>query len=229
MSFESPWELLLQGKFDEACQSADQAYESTGSLLHLRNKVFALLNLSRYADAVAVASQVIDSTDGESDSDFILMGVGQWLQGCRTEAMATWLKGCSAKFTDAAGGVEIPLLLGFAASRLADVELKAEANRLIMPICDSNRSRNWPGPLGLFVMGKINEEKLLDMVSVRHIIKEKQLCQASFYIGLRAQDRGDEVKWHQSFTECIKWGRQVITKQEYYLAKGELGISGPGL
>ena len=55
------------------------------------------------------------------------IGVALWWLRRTDEAIAAWRGGLDAKYTDAAGGVELPSLLLFASIRTADPALEKDA------------------------------------------------------------------------------------------------------
>jgi hypothetical protein len=107
----SVWDLISEGNYLDACQRADEDFQATVSLLPLRNKVLALLQLHKYDDAVALSEYIVDKDHGESDYDFQFMGTAKWLSGKRDSSVAIWKSALETKYTDAAGGVEVPLLI----------------------------------------------------------------------------------------------------------------------
>ena len=120
MDEASVWDLIEMEKFQEACVRADSEFQSKGDIFPLRNKVFALLQLDKFDDTIRLSKQIIDLTKGSTDSDFIFCGVAHWLAREPESAIKVWKAGLSAKYTDAAGGVEIPMLLLFAAVKTRD-------------------------------------------------------------------------------------------------------------
>ena len=106
----SAWDLIKEHRFEDARVAADAEYARSGSLLPLRNKVLALLCLREYDKAAALSTAIIDR-DSQTDSDYIFLGVSQWLRGQHDAAVASWHAALRTKYADAAGGVEAPLFL----------------------------------------------------------------------------------------------------------------------
>lgn len=215
------WELVKTGKFKEALDVADREAAESGSELPLRNKVLALLNLHEYAEAAKLCEQIIDRVKGESDSDFIWLGVALWLSGRHTDASAAWRSGEKAKYTDAAGGIEIPLLLCFAASRTKNEALAANSTRWLKRVSKQSRAKAWPAPIGQYVLGTLDEPELRHLVSPNPLLRQKQMCQLEFYVGARLLASGDADGFRIRMKESCSQGPVSLQQHEYYLGKGE--------
>jgi hypothetical protein len=219
----SVWELIKSGEYDRACRAADEEFRSTSSVFPLRNKVFALLLLNRFADAAELCREIIRSQQGDTDSDFIFLGTSLWLLGDRNQAISAWQSSSETRFTDAAGGVEVALLLLYAAIRVGDSSLRHDAENQLVERCTQPEIGNWPGPIANFVLGRLAEAELLSAINANHpILKAKQLCQAEFYLGLQRLAAGDSAGFLERMGQAKSQGAVSPVKQEFYLADGEL-------
>ncbi len=214
------WDLVKSGNYDEACVAADREAAKSPSALPLRNKVFALLNLGRYEDAMQLSRQIISRTNGESDSDFIFLGVACWLRAGYDEAVSVWQNATNTKYTDAAGGIEIPLLLLFAAAKLQNDELKTQSLEDLKTLCIRPRS-SWPGPVASYVTGTLTEDDVRSRLSAQPILRAKQLCQAAFYFGVMRLLQNDPDGYRQFMHESRTQGTSSLMRPEYYLAQAE--------
>ncbi len=215
------WELVKRGEYEHACQAAEEEYSKFGSLT-LQNKVFALLSLRRFEEAAALCREIIRQearTAGEYTLTFL--GVCYWLQGKRDEAVASWKEASIAPYADAAGGVESRLLLFYASVKCADAALRKEAARELRQLCRRSRADNWPGPVGRFVLGEVAEEQLLTKVSPESPLRDKEMCQAAFYIGVVHLMNGNEQGFRESMALSANQDPVSLSKQEHYLAKAE--------
>jgi hypothetical protein len=215
------WDLVKSGRYDDACVAADKESSETSSALPLRNKVFALLNLGRYVEATQVCRQIISRTSGESDSDFIFLGVSCWLLEEYDEAVSTWQSAANTKYTDAAGGVEIPLLLLFASAKLQNEELKTQSLKELQTLCKKSTT-SWPGPVANYVLGKLTEDDVRSKMSAQPVLRAKQACQAAFYFGVMRSMQQDTNGYRKCMQESCEQGAVSLMKQEYYLARAEI-------
>ncbi len=216
------WELVKSGEYNHAVQVADEEFDQTSSILALRNKVFALLQLRRYDAAASLCNEIIKLRRGEADADFIFLGVSYWLNGRYEQAVASWCAAFDTKYTDAAGGVGLWLLLFFAAIKLSNSSLRQESEAGLSALCKDSAVGNWPGPIGRHVLGQITETDLLSLISNQPILKSKQLCQAEFYIGVLAMANNDDQGYVAYMSKSISHGPACLVKPEYYLAGAEL-------
>lgn len=178
------WSLIQQGKFEEACEKSDIEFEKTKNLYILRNKVYALFLLQDYDEVINTTKKIIENRGGETDSDFIFLGIAYWITGNKSLAIQTWRNAEKCKYTDAAGGIELQIILYFASVNLNDLALKKRVLKAIEKKIKSKASVNWPGPLGTFILGQVSKEELLSFISETPILKERQLCQAYFVIAI---------------------------------------------
>lgn len=214
----SVWDLIEIGDFEGACRAADEESTRSPSMLPLRNKIFALLSLKRYQDAVELSRQIIEKTTGRSDSDFIFLGVSQWLLGDRNGAVESWESATGTEFTDAAGGVEVPLLLFFASTFMDRRELSNRAILRLRQLCKRARSSSWPGPLASFIVGKTGEAELLSALDSEPSLHSKQFCQAAFYMAVLRKLSGDLDGYDKLMKNSCSQGAVTRSVQEYFLA-----------
>jgi len=215
------WQLLQDGRFEEACSTADREYSETQSLLALRNKVYALLRLDRNREAAILCDDIIGLDGGNSDSDYISLGVAQWRDGRRIEAVATWQLASDTKHTDAAGGVDVWLLCYFAAVKLADKTLMNRSESKLKSIGKRRSIANWPGAVALFILGKLTEDELLATRSEQPLLRARQLCKAEFYIGVMRLISGDLAGYRVHMHRSLSYGAVCPLGPEYYLADVE--------
>jgi hypothetical protein len=219
------WELIKIGKFHEACQKADEEFSANQDILPLRNKVFALLHLRKYEELTELSSELIKIRNGETERDFVYSGIGYWALNEKQKAIEIWKQGESAKYTDAAGGIEIPIILYFAGIKLKDENLKKESLQKLKKLLKSKAAINWPAPIGTYIIDKITKEELLTKVVNIDILRERQLCQAYFVIAIKELDKGNVDGYKQNLTECVNFGVKAYLESMYYIAKGELEVN----
>jgi hypothetical protein len=216
------WDLIQSGQYEEACRVADLEFHRTSSLLPLRNKVRALLRLGRHSDAAKLCDEIISLSPFTVDADFIFRGVSDWLDGREQDAIAAWHAGEDTQYSDAAGGVEIPLLLLFAAIKRKDPSLRKSTEAMLNKLCKRRRVGNWPGPLAHFVLGKIDERSLLAAMKEPPVLQERQSCQGEFYIGAKRFASGDANGYAEYLARSCSHGPAGLLIHEFYLADAEL-------
>lgn len=216
----SCWDFIKQKDFYGACKMADEEYAETKSEPSLRNKAIALLNLKKYNDVLGIADELIGITNGRSDSDYILAGIANLLLDNYTEAIEILKKGLNTKYTDAAGGVEIPALLYYIAVRSNDEKLEKGAIALLKKRCKSKVSLNYPGFIAGYILDRIDDDELLNSYASFKELKTRILCKAYFYIAVRNLKNGYEEMFYENLKKCIENGSYL--EYEYFIAIGEL-------
>lgn len=216
------WILITEDRFEEALEQADRQYEQTGDLSVLRNKLYALFQLERYEECIYLSKEIISLRNGETDSDFVFLGIAYWILGKELEAIGTWKEGENSKFTDGAGGIESQTLQYFASIKRSDKELQSQVLKKINKILKGKRSFNWPGAIGRYLSEGWDDEKLLSYVMGIPILKERQLCQAYFAIAIKRLEEGSISEYQRNLEISTSFGANAYLEKMYYLAKGEL-------
>lgn len=115
--------------------------------------------------------------------------------------------------------MEIPLLLYFAAVKTNNTLLKTEAVNHLKKVVKSSISKNWPGPLGAFILENVDENALLSCVSIQQSLRAKQLCQANFYMAIRSLEKGNMDRSRQLIKDILQLGKPAMQKPEFYLCE----------
>lgn len=216
------WGLIQNGDFELAIRKADLEYSQTGNVFPLRNKVYALFHLARFEEAAQLSEQLIEMRKGESQHDFAFSGIANWILGRRNEAVLIWQRSEQSIYKDAAGGIDLQVILYFAAIKIGDDGLRKRAIKGIKKLLKSKRSTNWPGPLGHYILEDTGKDNLLSYVSNIPILKERELCQAYFGVAIKEIEKGELEGYQRSLHDCISYGPSAYLEQFYYLAKHEL-------
>ena len=216
------WELVIQKRFDEACKRADLDYEKTKDIFSLKNKVFALLNLNKYQETIDLCNCLIEARQGESESEFQLKGVAYWMLNDTEKAVEIWKEGLKSKFKDAAGGVEIPAMLFFAAVSMSNKGLEKESLKLLKKRVKSKSVINLPGAIALYLLGRINEERMFSIIEDQTAIIARQLCQANFYVAINKKACGEFDANKKYLYQAVSQAPSSFLKPEFYLAQNEI-------
>lgn len=229
-----PFYLIHQGKFNEAIRLYTEELEKELSSPTLANRGLAYLNTGDFDKALIDFKkadeidriEIIDRTDGYLQ----LIGMTLWLKGQEKEAAEQWynlvqeIDAGKIVFSDMAGGVINGTLLWFAACFNDELsEYKEKAEKYLKKKAKLSRAKYWPGPIGPYLLGNLSEEDL--KLAAHHdneILKNRHLCQAYFYIGVKAFSNGDMESFRKAMAESIERGRHNLIEKEYYLAKHEL-------
>ena len=217
-----PWLIIQNNEFEKAINLIDAQFEATQNYFLLRNKNLALFHLKKYAEVISLSEKLIEYRKGESVTDFINLGIANWILGNTFKAIEGWQQSKKSLYKDAAGGLETEVYLYFAGIKTHNVKLTSVAKQAIKKLLKSKRSTNWPGPLGHYLLNEITDKELFSNIVTVHILKERQLCQAHFVSAIKRLEMGDTDGYYKKLRDCISYGPPSYLEQMYYLAKGEL-------
>jgi tetratricopeptide (TPR) repeat protein len=218
------WSLIENDEFEKACEKSDKEYKNTGDLTDLRNKVYALFHLKKYKDVISLSEKLIEYRKGETDVDFLSLGIANWILGNADKAIEAWQLAQNSIYKDAAGGIGTQVFLYFAGVKTGQEKFKTTVIKTIKKLLKSKRSINFPGPLGHYLIGNISENELFSYISNVPILREKQLCQAHFVSAIKSLEAGDTEGYYKSLRDCISYSSRAYLSQMYYMAKGELEL-----
>jgi lipoprotein NlpI len=225
----SAWHLVKNGQYAQAVAAFSEAIETDPSTADFNNRGVAYLHLGDFDAALADfrSAEALSSSALRTAGDGEKCGVALWMSGRNAAAIDTWSAGVEAslrgevRYGDAAGGVTIGNLLLFAGVRTDRPEVCRLATRLLRKRLRTKQSAAWPGPVSRYLLGQISEPDLLAAVTTDPILRERQMCQARFYAGVRALSDGDTVGYHSAVQEAVEFGRVSKLEAEYYLALHE--------
>jgi tetratricopeptide (TPR) repeat protein len=234
-----PWTLIEDGHYAEAVDAFTKRLRRDKCGPNYCNRAIAYLNLREFDKALADFQAANDCFEYTSDGYLQSVGVAHWLAGRESEAVAAWqdlvlaIERGKIQYTDGAGGVESACLLWFAAVCLGQATLLKLARRVLKAKVKTKLGRNWsidnwPGPIAMFLLGELDEKELRDRIIAVPIARARELCQAEFYIGVRALQLGDTLAARRAFRRAAKLDAAKI-ENELYLAKRESNRRGPRL
>lgn len=213
------YDLIKEKRWEEAVEQADKDFSETGNVLHLNNKVKVLLLIGEYSKAVDLAEEL--SKKSRTDNEVIYSGIGLWLLGEREKAIDKWKSGLDADYSDAAGGITIPSLLFFASIFMKSDSLMNEAKKRIEKIMKNKESQNFPGIIGLVLLGREDAVAVLEKemaLSGSDTMKNRKKCKILFYhlVILHRESKTDDFSKY--LNEVI--GTEAYLEPEYFLAFG---------
>ena len=223
------WEDITAGRFQEAVAAYSALLRERASPPDYCNRGIAYLNLGllEHARHDFEAAEQSRGLRARSDAYLQWVGTAQWLAGEEREAAHTWGELVAATgrgqigYSDAAGGVGNACLLWFAAVRLGDAGLLGPARRLLRGQAKKRCISSWPGPIAPFLLGRQAEpDRLLERVTTVPALRERELCQAEFYVAVRALASGQPAEWERGLRRAAEV-RGALLAKEYYLATHE--------
>jgi len=223
--------LLGNGRYRDAIEACTKQLHREESEIVYAGRAEAYFNLKDYDRALADFQSANAVATDTSTDNLERIGVVNWLARREYTAAGTWLDlvlACDRgkiDYADAAGGVEPGCLLWFAAVRLEFKELLIPARRLLEKKVAAKGSGcchidNWPGPIAMFLLGMLDEPQLREKIIEVPIARERELCQAEFYVAVKALQDGDPVKAKLAFRKAAALHDASI-ENEYDLAQRE--------
>lgn len=226
-----PWKLIEAGRYAEAIKAYTARLRRDKSPPNYCNRGIVFLEIGEFDKALADFQSAHDHDDDPSTTYLEMAGVANWLAGRECDAASIWhdlvlaIERGKVAYADGAGGVESACLLWFAAVRLEQDEPLETARRVLEGKVRAKHGRNWtidnwPGPIARFLLGLIDETELRERVVDVPIARERELCQAEFYIGVQALRAKDGAKARRAFRKAAELHDANI-ENEYYLARRE--------
>ena len=164
---------------------------------------------------------------------FGMAGAAKWCLGNRGAAVDQWRAGLTADYADGAGGVQLPMLLYTASVAAAPAFPKAEAVSILQVKSRDSRITNWPGPLGRFLLGQIDQTELNGILTgMNDIDTGLREWQARFYLGVARMERGDIRGFREAMRESVQTATdeskpegfftRCLWHEEFFIARHEL-------
>ncbi len=221
---QDPWQFVENGWYEQAIKLYTRHFDEDGKVFHLTNRGTVYLLQEDYDLALADFQLVLHVEDPRfvSDTDYFFLGICYWYLKQPSRAVDAWRQSLTAPYTDVASGVEAPALLLYAALRLDDQDLRREALNVLR-----KRARRklvaWPGPIAPFLLGKMESVELVHLanVSSSDILRARQVCQADFYIALKALLDGNPTGFKAGMIRCTESPYKIL-EHEYYIARWEV-------
>ncbi|MGB8253727.1 MAG: hypothetical protein WCF08_10980, partial [Anaerolineaceae bacterium] len=156
------WDLMKKGEFELAyARLTDEMVKNPDSLhrtIGLRSRCLLLLDRP---DVAVIDFQKLIELRPYSDYGYIDAGIALWCLDRRNEAVETWKRALPTTYTDAAGGIEVPAILTFAAIMMTDRTLEKYSRSLLEKKWKTKRVAVWPGPIAGYLLGKIDDDTLI--------------------------------------------------------------------
>ncbi len=219
-----PFQLRMDGHYHLAIEEYSRRYLNEGGHFHLFNRGMTYLDLGNYTAALEdfKLATITQEAGLLPARYYFFQGVCYWYLDQPSQAVEVWHQSLATPYGDAAGGVENPALLLYAAERLDNMHLRQEAIQLLRK--HSRRKLNyWPGAIVPFLLAKIEMDGLESAAKVTNseIVRARHQCQADFYIALRALREGNRITFESFMASCAK-NVHGLLEHEHYLARWEV-------
>lgn len=226
MPKKSGWDLLLAGKYRSALKLLKAEHKSHPCTGSLNNIGIAYLCMGNAKAATKFFDEaVLAFLAGSVGND--LGGVARWMSNERAEAARIWCAGLDSDYADGAGGIELPLLLFYAAARDPKIFSMTQAKKLIRNALKHRMATNWPGPLGRFVLNRIDEDKVRREAEFdQPDVQAAQMNQVEFWAGILACLRGDRKEFRKRMRRCASTVPCNLD-HEWHLARYEINDFSP--
>ena len=155
------WDLMFAGQHEAAiCLMRDKYAGRWGDLAATLGLGIGYLWIGDYAAAWEHFDAVNKQQPRYSNSYYNMAGAAKWCMREPRTAVEHWVEGCDCEYADFAGGVESPLLLFMASTFDPALITRKEAEKLLTVRANDQAIRHWPGPLGGYLLGRIDEATL---------------------------------------------------------------------
>ena len=217
------WQLLLDGRSEEALlafKAAALRHPSTGTL---NNLGLALLDLGRFKEAVEVfmrarAHEMKAQTT--SETTLVNLGISHWCDSDRSAALRDWELSLNTIYADEAGGVQGPAMLWFGATEVGDMSQTELALKVLKKLWKPRvlSSHSWPGPVAIagFLLGEVKEEKFIQGWSdANPMLEVRRRCKVHFWAGAKSEET---ILAAEHFRLACS-DRAAILEPEFFLAR----------
>jgi hypothetical protein len=215
-------ELLEQGDFAKSLEISRELYKLHPTSGFRMNIGAAQLCLRDYEGAFDTFTAELNETPRQSDYHYIRLGVCSWCKDERQLAVETWRQGLSCKYTDAAGGMEIPLLFVFAGIRLGNEPLIREGTLRISEKLEGRYAANWPAPIGRYLLGQASETEVVALIETfSPALQARRVPQFDFYRAVTVLQQGCSSEYWDRIRGLVN-AIPLRVSTEWLLARHEL-------
>jgi hypothetical protein len=215
---DDPWGFMRSGRTTDAIQTLQDRYASDANPSHAMSLGVAYLLNSDFEPAWQHFNKYNREHPNRISTTYGMAGVAQWRLGRQHEAVTEWLTGLDCEYSDAEGGVKLLLLLFFASVASPQSVRQIDVKDKLLGKSSDARINNWPGPLALFVLGKIDEERL--SVECRHRNQTEagvREMMKSFYVATVRlhHNQLEESDRHMQRAASLSWDEYDLSKRSY--------------
>lgn len=217
----SPWDYLRKGETKSGLATLREAYPRDASASQITELGTAYLWSHHYDEAWEHFQHAMLTYRFTTAGFFGRAGVAKWCLGESQMAVEWWEQGMGSQYVDAAGGIRLPLLLYVASILQPNAFPRKEAIRLLKAETNNPRTQNWPGPLGLFVLGEIDNKQLIELAAKRKggVVPRDRTWLIDFYRSFREVDSGylNHVEFRKLARELVDLSKPHWTDERDFL------------
>jgi hypothetical protein len=159
-SERSPWDLLRGVNFDEGLQLLRERFLNDPSPSSAMSLGIGYMWAGKYEAASEHFRDQVGTSHTVGDSDYAYAGAAHWCLNDYPAAAKLWQSGLDTPYTYGGIGVFLPILLRVASILRPGVFPKGDADRLIAAKVNDPRINHWPGYIGLYHLGRIDDAGL---------------------------------------------------------------------
>jgi hypothetical protein len=194
---------MLAGRHDDALRLLREELASGSSMARINGLGLAYLWTGDYSAAWKHFNAENEKQPKYSASYYAMAGVAKWCLGEHQEAVTQWTNGRNCTYTDAAGGVGLPLLLYTAAVLDSGAFALIEAEKLLSQCVNRSRAKNWPGPVAKYILRQIDESALQQSsLGVNMLDRVDRQWRADFYRGVLERAAGNMSRFTDSMRKA---------------------------
>ncbi|TWT47582.1 hypothetical protein [Botrimarina hoheduenensis] len=199
--------------------NTDRCGEEKRLELYRRALARVELRLGNARAAAALLTSLVESNPLPGAGDYNERGACYWLMEDREAAIRDWREGLRCKYGDGAGNLSPALLLYYPAVALSDEALRQEAIEAIEQRLNTGWAKNWPAPLGRYLLDQADDAELAQEIAREHPISQPdERCRFEFYRAIKAFERGDEPLAIRRCQCAVAIEQQTTSSTEFVLA-----------
>jgi hypothetical protein len=180
------WEIFKSGDVEDAIKAANL----TGGF-EVNNKVIYLLYNGSFDQAIELAKSLAHQEETKTDTQFINIGIGNWLFNNKDEAIRNLLEGLNSDYTDAAGGVVINSLLYVFSKEAKNESIERKAKLNIANLV--KKSDTFPSIIGKYLLGVIDKNNFLANKEAENpILISRYQSKKMFYVWFLEMINGED-------------------------------------
>lgn len=227
-----PWDLR-GGDVEGGLAYLEKAYAREKTTMWATSLGISYLWVARYENAWSHFRTAIE-THGMSLALFYGMaGTARWCMGQSTEAVQCWQEGLRARFADGAGGIHLPMLLLVSSALRPGAFSTQKAEELVRMKAEARRVKNWPGPLGPFILEQVADKTLEELAVWQGSVPPQRRWLIEFYKLILELRRGNlsTARFRDAVrpltdTAGPEWSKEsdfegLIRNEEFFIARSE--------